>query len=99
MLNSHSTLENVQDALPTFTPSSVMFKAKSTAEELKSRLVGGASHLENRSSLALTIVDIRAPKSFDRQHIKGAISVPFSHCPGATSGVDDGISVGQMNFV
>jgi rhodanese-related sulfurtransferase len=70
MVNSHGTLENVQGALSTFTPSSVMFKVKSTADELKSRL--------ERGSLALTIVDLRAPNAFDRQHIKGAISVPFS---------------------
>jgi rhodanese-related sulfurtransferase len=67
MANLHDTLENVQ-AASTFTPNSVMFKAKSTADELKSRLEWGG---------ALTIVDVRDPETFNREHITGAISVPF----------------------
>ena len=69
MVNSHGTLENAQGALLTFTPS-VIFKPKSTADELKYRLEWG--------DRALTIVDIRAPQFFNLEHIKGAISVPFS---------------------
>lgn len=70
MVNSHGTLENVQGALSNLMPNSVTFKPKSTADDLKSRL--------ERGDRSLTIVDIRAPKSFNLEHIKGAISVPFS---------------------
>lgn len=69
MVSSHGTLENVQGALSNFTPNSVIFKPKSTADELKSRL--------DRGDLSLTIVDVRIPQSFNLEHIKGAISVPF----------------------
>jgi rhodanese-related sulfurtransferase len=70
MVSSHGTLENVQGALSNFTLNSVRFKPKSTADELKYRL--------DRGDRSLTIVDIRAPKYFNLEHIKGAISVPFS---------------------
>jgi rhodanese-related sulfurtransferase len=43
--------------------------AISTVPELKSRLI--------RDKTGLTIIDIRAPETFNRQHLKGAISVPL----------------------
>jgi rhodanese-related sulfurtransferase len=69
MANLHSTRENLQAALSKFTPNSVMLKAKSTADELKSRLEWGDP--------ALTIIDVRDPETFNRGHITGAVSVPF----------------------
>ena len=70
MVNSHGTLENVQGALSNLMPNSVIFKSKSTADELKDRL--------ERGDRSFTIVDIRAAKSFNLEHINGAISVPLS---------------------
>lgn len=61
--------EVIEDTLPKFALAPVMSIAKLTAAELKSRLSG--------QKPALTIVDIRTPKTFNREHIKGAISVPF----------------------
>ncbi len=48
-------------------PSSVMLEAKFTLNELKYRIESNQPNL--------TIIDIRAPKTFNREHIKGAISV------------------------
>ncbi|WP_310425225.1 rhodanese-like domain-containing protein [Chamaesiphon sp. VAR_48_metabat_135_sub] len=70
MANSHNGTKESQNTLAKQLPISVMVEAKLTATELKYRLESNQPNL--------TIVDIRAPKSFDREHIKGAISVPFS---------------------
>jgi rhodanese-related sulfurtransferase len=48
----------------------VMPIAISTATALKSRLV--------ENTTGLTIVDLRDPETFDREHPIGAISVPFA---------------------
>jgi rhodanese-related sulfurtransferase len=70
MANSHNGTKESQNNLAKQLPISVMVEAKLTATELKYRLESNQPNL--------TIVDIRAPKSFDREHIKGAISVPFA---------------------
>jgi rhodanese-related sulfurtransferase len=61
--------EVVEDASSKLAPETVMSIAKSTAAELKSRL--------NQDRPALTIVDVRDSKAFNREHIPGATSVPF----------------------
>jgi rhodanese-related sulfurtransferase len=66
MENSHDAME---DILSRFSPVPVMSIDKSTISKLKSRLVGDKP--------GLTIVDIRDPEAFNREHITGAISVPF----------------------
>jgi rhodanese-related sulfurtransferase len=67
MANSDEVME---DAPSKLAPATVMSIAKSTAAELKSRL--------NRDKPALTLVDVRDSKTFNREHIPGAISVPFA---------------------
>jgi rhodanese-related sulfurtransferase len=47
----------------------VMSIAKLTVAQLKSRLVGNKP--------ALSIIDIRDPETFNREHLTGAISVPL----------------------
>jgi rhodanese-related sulfurtransferase len=66
MENSHDVME---DVLSKLAPRAVVSIAKSTAAELKSRL--------NQDKPALTIVDVRDSNTFNREHIPGAISVPF----------------------
>jgi rhodanese-related sulfurtransferase len=67
MVNSHEMIEGTRSKV---TPTPVLPIAKSTAAELKSRL--------NQDKSDLTIVDIRTPTAFNREHITGAISVPLN---------------------
>jgi rhodanese-related sulfurtransferase len=62
--------EVTEDAPSKLAPITVVSIAKSTAAELKSRL--------NQDKPALTIVDVRDSKTFNREHIPGGISVPFA---------------------
>ncbi len=66
MANLHEVVEDTSLKLASTTVRPI---AKLTATELKSRL--------NGDKPALTIVDVRHPKSFNRGHISGAISVSF----------------------
>ena len=69
MANSHNGIKELQNNLSTQLPISVMLEAELTVEELKFRL---GSNQPN-----LTIIDARSPEEFNREHITGAISVPF----------------------
>ncbi len=69
MANSHNGIKELQNNLSTQLPISVMLEAELTVEELKFRL---GSNQPN-----LTIIDARSPEDFNREHITGAISVPF----------------------
>lgn len=70
MANSHSAAQKLQNNLSPQRSESLMVEAKFTIKELKFRL---GSNQPN-----LTIIDVRGPDDFDREHIQGAISVPFS---------------------
>jgi rhodanese-related sulfurtransferase len=59
----------VEDVLSKFLPVSVMPIDKLTSFRLKSRSIGNKSDL--------SIIDIRDPAAFNREHLIGAISVPF----------------------
>lgn len=67
MINLHEVIEDASSKLAT---AAVRPIAKLTAAELKARL--------NEDKPALTIVDVRDPKTFNREHIPGAISVPLA---------------------
>jgi rhodanese-related sulfurtransferase len=68
-MTKHNGTKESQNNLATQLSNSVIIEAKLTATELKYRLESNQPNL--------TIVDIRAPQAFAREHIKGAISVPF----------------------
>jgi len=69
MANLHDIVESVQDALGKLTPTPIVLQEESTAYDLKKRLEWGEP--------ALSIVDIRAHKSFNQGRITGAISIPM----------------------
>lgn len=70
MANSHSAAQKLQNNLSPQLSASLMVEAKFTVKELKFRL---GSNQPN-----LTIIDVRGLDDFDREHIQGSISVPFS---------------------
>ncbi len=70
MVNSHNLTKKSHRNLAAQLPTLVMIEAKFTIKELKTRL---ASNQPN-----LTIIDVRDPAAFNREHIQGAISVPLS---------------------
>ncbi len=67
MANLYDAMEDILSKLPL---NPVILIAKSTATELKSRLIGAKA--------GLTIVDLRHPETFNQEHLIGAISVPFN---------------------
>ena len=69
MINLHNRIKELQNNLSMQLPRSVILEAELTVKELKFRL---GSNQPN-----LTVIDVRDPTAFNREHIKGSISVPF----------------------